>query len=457
MRMLIRLVLLLVLLPAHATAGGPDTPAPGGASPEAITTRVVGTFGGGSEDSADKDEFPDSPRTHLNLLYDPGLTMRSGAENVISVHHAITQLEDGLIGIRWFPEDDGLSKAGGVMGRITKYLFIDLPLDYFPAVFAHEYYGHGARYREQDWEKVVYAFDPPPPYGEGGGQAAGSARLGLVSDHEVLAVQSGGLEVQAVMNRNLALRWMAARRIHYHEALVYFYSYQIAFNYIHGTKENLEANESGHDVAQYLLWMNSHAGRTDMANLLMDAGDLKSRNKINLANPFIWYAIVTEVKTYIWDGDPAMSLPLLRIGGVAYLPSLRMGLTPFGPEYHLENFLRTDTRVALVDIRVGDGTFHSSWGGIGLLVQNAYGREDFSVDVNLNVWKQPEIEFGRDYMTSKGGGLGGAVSVRGYYDLTGSGYPVSAVIEVGYKTAGFVEGYVLDSAPIIMVGLGFRN
>jgi hypothetical protein len=455
--MRVLLALVLVLLTAHGVAGEPDAPAPDGASPDSITTRIVGTFSGGSEESADKDEFPHSPRTHLNLLYDPGLTMRSGTENVISVHHAIAQLEDGLIGIRWFPEDDGLGKAGGVMGRITKYLFIDLPLDYFPTVFAHEYYGHGARYREQTWDKVVYAFDPPPPYGAGGGQAAGSTRLGLVSDHELLSVQSGGLEVQAVMNRNLALRWMAKRRIHYHEALVYFYSWQLAFEYIEGTKEDLEANESGHDVAQYLLWMNRHAGRTDMDSLLMDAEDLKMRNKINLVDPFLLYAIFTEVKTYLWEGDPQMSPPLIRIGGVAYLPSLRMGLTPFGPEYHLENFLRTDTRVALVDIRVGDGTFHSSWGGLGLLVQNVYGREDFSVDVNLDVWKQPEIEFGRDYVTSKGGGLGGAVSVRGYYDLTGSGYPVSAVIELGYKTPGFVEGYVLDSAPIIMVGLGFWN
>ena len=83
---------------------------------------------------------------------------------------------------------------------------------------------------------------------------------------------------------------------------------------------------------------------------------------------------------------------MIKVAGIDYLPMLRMGFTPFGLEYHFENYIRHNDISALVDIKYGDQTFHSSWGGLGIDVQNIYNNNQFVMDVKLDVWTQPELK-----------------------------------------------------------------
>jgi len=55
-----------------------------------------------------------------------------------------------------------------------------------------------------------------------------------------------------------------------------------------------------------------------------------------------------------------------------------------------------------------------------------------------------------------GSGLGGAWSLRVYQDIHGLPVPLHATAEIGYKTAGFVEGYVMDASPLLLMGLAVR-
>ena len=113
--------------------------------------------------------------------------------------------------------------------------------------------------------------------------------------------------------------------------------------------------------------------------------------------------------------------------------------------------------VSLIDISYGDQAFYDSWGGIGINIQNVYQTQSLSLDLNGNFWKQPELQFGLNPTVSKGGGIGSAFSIRGYYNFSDPTSPVSAVLELGYKSTGFLEGYNLDASPILIAGLAFRN
>jgi len=428
---------LLVLLPAYVNAG------------EADSTE--------SSISASMDKSDSLPRAYMSLLCDPGLTMRSGAENVLTVHGGLAWTEDRLVKTRWFSENEVLGKSAGMLCRFAKYYFIDVSVDYFATVFAHEYFGHGARYREFGVEDVYYRFDWPPPYGSGGGEATASIGPGMYSQQELMALLAGGLEVHStIMNQLWSLRWTAKRKITYREASAFYWSWEIMFAYIQDTEDALATVVDNNDISNYVRLLNDHAGYTDPDSLLMDIKDLKSRALISLANPYLYYSVYTMLKTYLWDGSISTGFPMLKIGGIEYLPSFRIGLAPFGVEYHMENFMRVKNRVVWVDLRIGDQTFYKSWGGVGLLVKNLYGTEHFSFDVRLDMWKQPEIELG-DPAISKGGGLGGGFSVRSHYNIEGSRGRIAAVLELGYKSPGFLEGYVLDSSPIIMFGIAIRN
>jgi hypothetical protein len=170
----------------------------------------------------------------------------------------------------------------------------------------------------------------------------------------------------------------------------------------------------------------------------------------------LFASLYSMMRTYLWDGNTSNDLPMLRVGPVGYLPGLRIGLAPFGLEYHVDNYLRWGRRAALVEVRVGDTAFHHRWGGVGVRLRNLYERKRASIDANVHLWDQPGLELGPAPTGLKGQGFGGAASVRCYFTLARPSTPVSAVVELGYKSAGFLPGYRLKAAPIVTVGIAGR-
>lgn len=409
-----------------------------------------------SLDAAEREKVQTTQGRYFPLLIDSHLSMRSGSENIITFHQGLALSEDKSIGTTWFSESSFWGKTGNVTARVLKYIVLDTPVDYFSIILAHEYFGHGARYRELNFKHIDYSYDLPPPYGPGGGYAS----LGItdpISNHELLAIWEGGIEIHSLINRNLTLQWMRDNTMNYRQASQYFWSFQILMRYIQETNENLADGTEENDPRAYIRILNAHAGYSDPTHLKMDVKELKTKMKMNTVNPFLYYSLFSLLKTYIWNGDASSKFPAVHFGAVSYLPCLRTGLTPFGLEYHFENYFRLKNKVSLVDISYGDETFFDAWGSIGVFIQNIYEPNNLSFDVTCTVWKQPEIQFIRLPPTSKKGGLGAAFSARGYFNFPGSKYPVSAILEIGYKSSGFLEGYDLDSSPILRVGLAFKN
>ena len=391
---------------------------------------------------------------YLPLVFDPQLSLRNGAQMVATCHRELVLAEDRLV--------DALAagvhrpnKAVNALGRLGKYVLLDTPVDYFSVVLAHEYFGHGARYRELDIDKVNYGFDRPPPYGYGGGQASVNI-VDPISNHELLAIWEGGLEAHALINRELALRWMASGEIDYRAASQYFWSYQIAMNYIQETDRDLADGQQDNDPRAYVRLLNAEAGYTDPAALRISVKDLQSKANLNALNPFVLLSMYSVLKGFLWDGERSMQMPSMRWGSVRYLPSLRVGLTPLGIEYHLENYVRIDERVALIDLRYGDRTFAKKWWGAGAFVQSVISGQFVSVDMSCDIWKQPGIEFTRISASPTTGGWGAAFSVRAYRAIPGAPWPLAAAVELGYKSNGFLDGYSLAAAPILGAGVAWR-
>jgi hypothetical protein len=407
-----------------------------------------------SNDSTTSNSITNS-QTYLPLLYSPKLDMRSGEETITSIHKGVSYFEDKLIGTRWFSESNVLGKAGGIAGRLAKYILLDVPVDYFSVVLGHEFFGHGFRYREFNIDGIHYSFMLPPPYGKGGGESSKNGAL-PVSYHELLSLWSGGVEIHPGINRVLSLRWISRNEINYREASQYFWSFQIFISYIQDTNENLSDNTPDNDIRAYTRIINAQAVYTEPGNIKMSVKDLKSKMMINAINPFLFYSLYSMIKTYLWEGSQSNEVPMLNFGDIKYLPGLRAGLTPFGVEYHLDNYLRWKGMTSLIDIRYGDKTFYNSWDGVGILVQSIYRPKNFSFDVYLNIWKQPGLKLENDKAELKGKGIGGAFSIRGYYDFSNTKLPISAVLELGYKSVGFLEGYSLNSLPIFSFGLALR-
>ena len=394
------------------------------------------------------------PDANYSLLLDPGMTMRTGVENITTFHHFWSDLEDRWLRRQWFAEDNFIGKTGGLALRTARYIFLDTPVDYFLPVLAHEFWGHGAPYRKFGIENIHYAFDWPPPYGNGGGEASTSIPGGIISTHQSLAIWEGGMEIHPLLNRRLAMTWVARGEMNYRQASLYFWTWQINLSYIQDSPEDLGDGQNDNDPRAYVRITNSYYGYPDLNNLAMGMIDFKSKVKLNFLNPFVVYSMYAIIKTFLWDGNANNSLPMIPLGSVKYLPLLRMGVTPFGPDYHLENYLNISGRVAVIDVSIGDKAFYSGWGAIGISIANIWSQQTFSLDANLNFWHQPQIVMIPDAGPLPDLKTGAGFSVRGYYHFNDKDIKLSAVLELGYKTSGFIEGYPLEASPVIMFGFG---
>lgn len=76
--------------------------------------------------------------------------------------------------------------------------------------------------------------------------------------------------------------------------------------------------------------------------------------------------------------------------------------------------------------------------------------------MNASIWKQPPLQFGTASFSTRGGGLGVLLSVRGYYDF-GMDDPFEGMLGIGYKSVGFHEGYPFDSSLILTAGIALTR
>lgn len=394
---------------------------------------------------------------HLNtraILVGPGQGMRAGATTVSTIQFEIAALEDSLIGTSWTNESTISGKLVGVAGRSLKFTFLDMPVDFFSRVFLHEWYGHGSRYRDLDLRGIDYGYEWPPPYGDGGGWASYYSSPGEYSTQERIGIWIGGMESEQVINRTMRQRWMLTGSMYYRDSWLYFWSLQSILAYIGDALELVEGQQTFNDPQAYIYLLAADNGYHTLADYPYTLSDLKSYANVGALDPFFWISIYNNFITYLWGGQPTGKLPAFKFGNIRYMPSIHVGLTPFGVETYLENYLIRDEVLYMIYGRWGENSYHKDWGGFGGTISYPFARSRFSADAKLDVWKQPPLKLGGEEIES-GGGLAAAFSVRMYYQIPDLNFPMKGVLEVGYKGVGYLEGYPLDKAPILLFGVQF--
>ena len=408
-----------------------------------LTFQLLITISGWTQE---KNSFPGP------ILISPDQEMRAGAESIASLHFYLAALEDSYLGVKWTPENTLSGKIAGVAGRSLKFALLDLPVDYFSMVFMHEWYGHGARYRELGLIGIDYGYEWPPPYGNGGGWASYTSSPGEYSTQERLGIWIGGIESENVLSRHYRQRWMITGSMHYRESWLYFWSLQNILVYIGDALDLVENQQRFDDPQAYIHYLNADNGFHTISDYPYSLNDLKSAVNLNALDPFFWFGIYNNFVRYLWGGEPSFDVPYLGLGIAKYLPAVHVGLTPFGVETYLENYLLMDEVLYLLYFRLGDNSYYDDWGGFGGLVSYPFSTSTFSADIKFDLWRQPKMKFG-GHEVLRGEKTGVAFSLRSYFNIPDTSYPMKAIIEVGYKSVGFLEGYPLGEYPILLLGL----
>lgn len=341
--------------------------------------------------------------------------------------------------------------------RLSELILLWMPENYLATVVQHEVFGHGYRIRDinGDWAKVKgYSIYAPPPYGSGGGATSYKIGENFTTTQES-AIAIAGVEATAILAQLTKLKWLEAARIDPRQSLLYLLS-QHDLNLYIGMLKVKDDDLSGHDIHGYLKALNE----TYPDNIL-SKGRLRSLSWINLADPFTFYAIYSWFH-YLSSGKET-KIPMIAS---YYLPGLRLGLTPFGPEVFFENYFFYQPYPIYGYVKGGHHAKNKYY-GMGLFASRIWLLNRWSFGFRIDLWKQPKLllspgsvpffEIDFDQAPSADDPLySSSERHASHYGAAGS-ILISIKAskrcgfegEFGYKTQGFLPGYSLYAAPTV--------
>ncbi len=395
-----------------------------------------------------------SAEIYHNAIVDRYFSPYIGAEDILSAHRGLEYAQDSI----YTPPDH--PQRGFWIGteRFCELFFIWNPIDQTAATTQHEVFGHGYRLRSlnRDRAKVdSYKIGIPFPYGEGGGYTRFEYNEDKVTTYQDLAVTAAGVEATAILANRLKLQWLQRGYIDARESVLYNDSEHDITGYIWITGKHDLEHEG--DIAHYV----HHLNRTYPHGHL-SVRSLKTQALVNFLDPFTYYAFYAWWR-YVVSGKTTR-IPMIRIKSYHYLPGARLGLTPFGPEYYLENFLVKDNKPIYFYLRGGN---FSKQTYLGFGIEHAYlwNLECLPWGLRLDCWYQPHHAYNdthysleklheeRHFKTQPHKPFFGlALTVIGHKKLFSHG---ALYFQIGGKTFGYLEGETLQPSLIARVGFTF--
>ncbi|MBD3237786.1 MAG: hypothetical protein GF330_13870 [Candidatus Eisenbacteria bacterium] len=391
------------------------------------------------------------------LVYDYDCSMSVGSSGLAALYDALGDLSEAVVPSIADPHGSPIAKPIGAGYRALLLSADGYVPAYLTRVTQHEYFGHGARYREFGYVDSDYCINLPPPLGEGGGWARRGhiepphRRLSL---DEELAIQIAGTEATNLLGSELALSMLSSGRLSARDGLLYLQAAGGLPGYIAITESESGATAPSGDIAQYIRNLNLAASLEGSVGSALTLDDLKRQSMIALLNPLVYASAWTIGHGYLWSGRRDAVLPAVRVLGVRYLPIARLALTPFGSQYCLENLLSWHHRVLRVTVLIGDPTFHRFW-GLDLRTMNLWVSKKVILDLDLRLWHQPALVLGGSNVRANRPGLGGSGILRFRFPLGRELRSAQMALHLGYKTDGFTAGETLASDLILRVGFAF--
>lgn len=381
-------------------------------------------------------------------FYDRDMTVAAGAADLLTLHRAIAAVEDRWLPPARFDQSRPLTRGLAIAYRFGKWFGLDLPQDHFLMVVGHEVFGHGSRLREIDARGIRYGFDAPIPYGGGGAVTSFAGDL-LVTRADALAIDTGGIESQNVLADGIARHALADGALPYRDGWLYLESRLDGLRYIRSVSPR---SGEGHDVRSFLEDFNDDCDPPACTPIV--AAALKRRALLMLADPMLAYAGYTWGFAYLVRGRSAAALPMIPLpGGTQYLPALRFEMTPYGTALTTEHAIVRRGRLTTVSIGVGDTGRRRAWQA-GVAAMNVVRTARVRGDIAVSIWQQPELDSPPNAQRFASGALGAATVHIPIGRAPAA--RAAAVVQIGYKSDGFVRGERLHAGPILRVGATFH-
>ena len=189
------------------------------------------------------------------------------------------------------------------------------------------------------------------------------------------------------------------------------------------------------DISSYLDEINmKHAEGIPWEKGSMTLSGLAKASLVYFFNPIFY----TSLWAFLTGSLHTCKIPTFRLGNYSYMPILRVGFTPFGLQYYLDNYISDGTRTLLTSLHAGKFPFYRSYYfGIKNKTNNLYTYKAYSLDVEGSLWYQPALCLQNDAIPEDVHYWGGLIGIHNQFRC----HPHLALdAHILYKTKGFTEG-----------------
>ena len=395
---------------------------------------------------------------HAGFLVDYSLSPHASATTLIGVNRALIAAKDLVL------EKKPVTVGPGwqITLRAAELMLMWLPINYFSMLIQHEFFGHVTSHYEFG-ERPFFLFKDkifnlPPPYGAGV-IGTGAIRSPEESDAKAHVTTTRGVVAGDVMSERMALDWAGANFLEGRLGFLYLLNAQQTLGYTYA--RYLIDFGGGNDILGYRERLNLFLKRDNLnvPNALSDV-HLNVAVALNALDPLSWWSFYS-IYAYAHSGAD-VSFPWIKFSdNISYLPIPRAVLTPFGPEFYLNNYFKLFGRTLRV------------YGHFGKLAQNIYGGGGLEGDVwrygglllgsRIEIFSQPSLNLNAklSFADEGKGDFTGADALFGQQIVGALGIfklsyqflgPYALNLEIGYKSRGFVPGERLDSSFILRAG-----
>ncbi len=392
------------------------------------------------------------------LAFDRYQSEHFGAGNMITAHKALYTFQDAVIPDTLFVENRWYKKTGGFFYRMLRFWLLDAQLDYLTVLTQHEVFGHGARYREMGHIKNSFHINLFFPYGDGSGYArSGELNPGHQSTPQTrISEVFAGNEATQLMSNDLEAAMLLNGTIHYRQASLFLASRNNLPAYIWRTRLLNNTNPfASDDIATYIMDINNIYFREAISRRI-EINRLSIECLTSLLDPIQVYSAYAILVSYGIKGKKSLSkIPMIRLGNVGYLPSFQYSLTPFGPQFHMINYVKWEKRLFSAAFSYGIGGRYQSY-GVQLASYKCLQLPWIELDAKAELWHQQELQLDHYSYVPLPPKTGGSASVQCYLHPLKNNRNIGLYLQGGYKTKGYMLGENLDHGLILRYGLSGR-
>ncbi|MEM9417082.1 MAG: hypothetical protein AAF963_01895, partial [Bacteroidota bacterium] len=187
------------------------------------------------------------------------------------------------------------------------------------------------------------------------------------------------------------------------------------------------------DIASYIQVINTKHGYNAIRS-----EDIVWASSVFWLNPIL-YRSIESFYTYLFWGQTQSPIPHFSVGEARYMPLIRMGLTPFGLTYYLDNYVSYQARTFLASFQLGSSPFYTRpYGGLQLRTDRLWSYQDFyRLGVEAHIWHQPKLLMQPNDTVEDKNYWGGLLGLDNQFRVS-EHFSLNATVL--YKTPGFVEG-----------------